>query len=99
MTSVETQFTPDRRRNRDRRAESRLPSTGPVKFSFENPSPTVVEAELIETSSGGFRAVHDSKVLSPGIEVQYHRPGANGRARVIWTHVLNQRRVSGFLVL
>jgi hypothetical protein len=96
---METPFTPDRRRNRDRRAAPRLPSRERVTFSFDDPSPTLIEAELIESSSSGFRAVHDSKALNPGIDVEYHRAGANGRARVMWTHVLNQRRVSGFLTL
>jgi hypothetical protein len=99
VTFVEMPFTPDRRRKHDRRTEPRVPSPGRIDFSFDDPSPTVVEAELIESSSSGFRAVHDSKVLNPGIEVQFHRDGASGRARVIWTHVLNQRRVSGFLTL
>ena len=96
---METSFTPDRRRNRDRRAEPRLPVSGRIEFSFDDPSPTVVEAELLESSSMGFRAVHESKALNPGIEVHYQRSGATGRARVIWTHVLNQRRVSGFVML
>jgi hypothetical protein len=99
MNPVETPFTPERKPAHDRRSEPRRAASERVQLSFDDPSPTVVDAKLIEASSNGFRVVHDSKALHPGIEVQYQRAGAAGRARVIWTHVLNQRRVSGFLVL
>jgi len=99
MNSVQTPLKPGRRPAHDRRSEPRHAASERVQLSFDDPSPTVVEAKLIEDSSNGFRAVHDSKALCPGIEVQYQRAGAIGRARVIWTHVLNQRRVSGFLIL
>jgi hypothetical protein len=89
----------DSKKNRDRRAAIRTPADGAVEISFDFPAPTVIAAELIETSVTGFRAVHDSKALEPGLEVCYQRPRASGRARVIWTYVLNGRRVSGFMVL
>jgi hypothetical protein len=92
-------FNADRRKNRDRRAAVRTPARGAVEISFDFPAPTVIAAELIETSVTGFRAAHDSKALEPGLEVCYQRPRASGRARVIWTHVLNGRRESGFMVL
>ena len=92
-------FIPDRRKNRDRRTAVRAPAHGVVEISFDFPAPTVIEAELIETSMTGFRAAHDSKAIEPGLEVCYQRPRASGRARVIWTHVLNGRRESGFMVL
>jgi hypothetical protein len=83
----------------DRRREERLPQSGDVHISFEDPNPVTVRAELIEVSDRGFRAAHDSKLLAPGLEVHYARTGASGRARVIWTHVLDGRSVSGFLIL
>ncbi|MGA7234630.1 MAG: hypothetical protein WBY44_03050 [Bryobacteraceae bacterium] len=92
-------FIADRRKNRDRRVAVRTPADGAVEISFDFPVPTVIAAELVETSETGFRAVHDSKALEAGLEVCYQRPDAAGRARVIWTHVLNGRRVSGFMVL
>jgi hypothetical protein len=92
-------FIADRRKNRDRRVAARSPAHGAVEISFDFPAPTVIAAELVETSETGFRAVHDSIAIEPGLEVCYRRPGASGRARVIWTHVLNGRRVSGFMVL
>jgi hypothetical protein len=83
----------------DRRREARVPSGGRVRLSVDNPVPTVVDAELIEYSLSGFRAAHDSKFLDSGTEIQFERAGQSGRARVVWTHILNERRVSGFLIL
>jgi hypothetical protein len=92
-------FIADRRKNLDRRIAVRTAAHGSVELSFDFPVPTVVAAELIETSETGFRAVHDSKALEAGLEVCYQRPDGSGRARVIWTHVLDGQRVSGFMVL
>jgi hypothetical protein len=86
-------------RGADRRNETRSPQSGPVRILFADPNPIMVEAELIEVSERGFRAAHDSRILTPGLEVQYARAGSTGRARVIWTHVLADRCVSGFLIL
>jgi len=83
----------------ERRNETRSPQSGAVRIVFEDPNPITVEAELIEVSERGFRAAHDSRILTPGLEVRYARNGSIGRARVIWTHVLEDRCVSGFLIL
>lgn len=92
-------FNADRRKTRDRRETTRTATVGGVEISFDFPAPTVIEAELVETSVTGFRVVHDSKALEPGLEVRYQAPRASGRARVVWTHVLEGRRVSGLAVL
>jgi hypothetical protein len=39
------------------------------------------------------------KNLGPGVEVEYQRANVSGRARVIWTHILEGHSVSGFLIL
>ena len=83
----------------ERRTEERTPRSGAIHISFEDPNPMSVEAELIEASERGFRAKHESRLLVPGLEVHYGLDGASGRARVIWTHVLHGRCVSGFLIL
>jgi hypothetical protein len=70
-----------------------------VEIMLADPAPERVVAELIEISSMGFRAAHDSRALEPGLEVLCKRDGAEAlRARVIWTHVLGGHRVSGFLL-
>lgn len=85
--------------NIDRRREERSPLSGAIDISFADPNPITVKAELIEVSARGFRASHDSRLLTPGLEVLYARSGSVGRARVMWTHVLDGRCVSGFLIL
>ena len=89
----------DATRKPDRRQEERLPQSGAIDISFDDPTPVKVKAELIEVSDRGFRATHAAKGLTPGLEVKFSREGASGRARVIWTHVLDGRCTSGFLIL
>jgi hypothetical protein len=90
-------FQVDRRKHRDRRVATRTPAEGAVTLSFSNPAPMTIQAEWVESSATGFRLVHDSSALEPGIEVSYESPARSGRARLIWTHVLDGRRVSGFV--
>ena len=86
-------------RNPERRQEERSPQSGAITFVFEDPSPVTVLAELIEVSGRGFRAAHDAKALTTGVEVDYVTSHSAGRARVMWTHVLEGRCVSGFLIV
>jgi hypothetical protein len=84
----------------ERRKVLRTPSSGLLEIILVDPAPQRVEAELLEISSMGFRAAHDSSTLEPGLEVLCKLDGADTvRARVIWTHVLGGRRVSGFLLV
>jgi hypothetical protein len=96
---MEPQFIGDRRKNRERRDAPREAERGLVEISFDIPVPMTIQANLIETSATGFRASHDSKAIEPGLAVRYKRVGSSGEARVIWTQLLEGRRVSGFLVL
>lgn len=92
-------FHADRRKNRDRRAAVRTVASGHVEISVDIPMPSVIDAELIESSATGFRASHDSNALEPGLNVRFQSPLMSGYARIIWTHVLHGQRVSGFLCL
>ncbi|QOY90712.1 PilZ domain-containing protein [Paludibaculum fermentans] len=83
----------------NRRSSPRFPASGPVEILFEDPLPTIVEAQLQETSEQGFRISHASRQVVPGLEVSLRRDGATQRARVIWTHILEGRLVSGCLLL
>jgi hypothetical protein len=83
----------------ERRRAPRTPASGSIQLSFEDPAPVTLEAELVESSATGFRAAHEYKNLAPGIVVEFRRESATGRARVIWTHVLDGRRISGFHLL
>ena len=67
---------------------------------FDNPEHITVDAEFIESSATGFRLAHDSDALEPGLEVSWEsEEGRGGKALVIWTHVAQDRRVSGFVAL
>lgn len=83
----------------ERRQEKRRPQSGAIEISFADPAPATVQGEMIEVSGRGFRAAHNTKALAAGLEVEYRSSSSSGRARVIWTHVLEGRCVSGFLIL
>lgn len=83
----------------ERRREKRAPGSGIVEIAISNPGPLTIQAALVETSASGFRASHDCQALEPGLAVSFTREDLSGRARVMWTHILNVRRTSGFLVL
>jgi len=83
----------------ERRRAPRVPVFERVEILFDDPMPTTVEVELNETSESGFRVSHDSQRLLPGLDVRLRRDGAVYQARVIWTHILEGRRVSGCLLL
>ncbi len=96
---MQTEFVQDRRKNRDRRNSIRTAVSGHIDLFLQAGAAVTIPASLIETSATGFRASHDSKALEPGLTVRFVRDGVSGAARVVWTHVLEGRRVSGFLVL
>lgn len=83
----------------DRRKRVRVPASGPIEIELAGPAPTTIPGELIDCSDVGFRAAHHSSSLAAGLEIRYRREGASGRARVVWTHVLDGNCVSGFLLL
>ena len=94
-----TGFIRERRKIQDRRSAVRLPRSGPVEISISEPAKIAVTSELIEASAVGFRISHSSKELVPGVIVDYSAADYSGRARVIWTHVLEGRYVSGLILL
>ncbi|MFN0104376.1 MAG: PilZ domain-containing protein [Bryobacteraceae bacterium] len=86
-------------RSGERRETRRSPGQGRVRISFEDPARMTVDAELVDLSSTGVRVSHDSRRLAPGLEVSYTRQGDAGRARVVWTHILDGQWISGFALL
>jgi len=83
----------------ERRRLPRIAAEGTVEILFDDPLPVTVHAELVDVSDSGLRASHDSKRLVPGLIVRLNRNAESRRARVIWTHVQDGRRLSGFLLL
>ncbi len=83
----------------DRRRAPRVPVFERVEIFIDDPVPAALEVELNDTSESGFRISHDSQLLVPGLGVRLCRNGAIQGARVIWTHVLEGKRMSGCLFL
>jgi len=83
----------------ERRRSPRSPAHGSVKLVFRDPFNIVVLGELVDTNEGGFRLSHDNQRLTAGVEVHYSFRSKSGRARVVWTHVLEGRRVSGLVYI
>jgi hypothetical protein len=83
----------------DRRTEQRHPGEGPLKLSFEDPSPQEVIGHLLDYSKSGFRAIHPYAALHTGQEVEFRHAIAVGRARVMWNRIADDRVETGFLVI
>jgi PilZ domain len=83
----------------ERRRAPRIPTSGRVEISFEDPTPITIKAELVETSATGFRIEHGSPEISPGLEIRLSRAHDTVRAKVVWTHLLEGRRVSGCVLI
>jgi hypothetical protein len=83
----------------ERRKSPRFPAAGRVDVIFANPDLAVLGAELQEDGAQGCRILHDSPDLLAGTEVQIRHGGSIRRARVVWTHLLDGRRLSGCVML
>jgi len=83
----------------DRRTERRYRGQGPLKLSFEDPSPQQIVGRLLDYSKSGFRAVHEYAALHTGQVVDFQHAIADGKARVMWNRIADDRVESGFLVI
>jgi len=82
----------------ERRAQARRPAKGEIKLRPEGLAGTIT-GRLIDVSSSGFRAHHGCRPLASGNLVEFEYGSAKGRARVIWTQILEDNVESGFLIL
>jgi len=83
----------------DRRTERRYRGQGPLKLSFDDPSPQEIVGRLLDYSKSGFRAVHEYAALHTGQVVDFQHAIADGKARVMWNRIADDRVESGFLVI
>jgi hypothetical protein len=83
----------------ERRQAKRHPATGRIEVLFADPVPTVIEGEVLDVSSSGFRLSHTSNQLVAGLDVQLRYEGHQYMARIIWTHIQNGQRFSGCMLL
>ena len=83
----------------ERRREIRRRADGEVWMILEGREAIEIKGRLLDSSAGGFRAVHEHVTMRTGNEVWFRHPHGEGRARVVWNRILPQRIESGFIVL
>jgi len=85
----------------DRRRFERIQELVAVEIAYADPLPATVEAILIESSEEGFRIQHECSELVPGLQIFMRRKTEQEprRARIIWSHVQDCKRVSGCFLL
>jgi len=83
----------------ERRSERRYSGHGPLKLSFDDPSPQEIIGRLVDYSKSGFRAIHAYAALHTGQVVAFQHAIAGGKARVMWNRIADDRVETGFLVI
>jgi hypothetical protein len=83
----------------DRRAEPRLPATGPVALRPKGFAPGNTSGQMMDINGSGFRARHSFQTLGSGNIVDFAYGSLQGQARVVWTRILGDQVESGFLIL
>jgi hypothetical protein len=82
----------------EQRREARHPGTGNVLVRPEAPGSRDIQGKLVDVSDSGFRMAHQCAALTAGQYVEFAHVEARGRARVVWTRILNHSVESGFVV-
>jgi hypothetical protein len=82
----------------EQRRETRRQGQGSVLVRPESPGLRDIQGRLVDVSASGFRMAHDCSALTAGQYVGFAHVEAKGRARVVWTRILDDTVESGFLV-
>jgi hypothetical protein len=82
----------------EQRRETRRPGHGNVLVRPESPGSRDIQGRLVDVSGSGFRMAHDCSALTAGQYVTFAHVEARGRARVVWTRILDDSVESGFVV-
>jgi hypothetical protein len=82
----------------EQRRETRRQGHGNVLVRPESPASRDIQGRLVDVSGSGFRMAHDCSALSAGQYVTFAHVEARGRARVVWTRILEDSVESGFVV-
>ena len=82
----------------DRRAEPRRPTSGMARLRIAGPLNEGFEATLLDVSAGGFRVRHSYLRMASGDLVEFTCGGQHGRARAMWTRILNGVAETGFRI-
>ncbi len=82
----------------EKRRQARHPGSGNVLVRPETPGARDIQGKLVDVSDSGFRMAHQCAALTAGQFVEFAHVEARGRARVVWTRILNHAVESGFVV-
>jgi hypothetical protein len=82
----------------EQRRETRRPGQGSVLVRSESPGSRNIQGRLVDVSASGFRMAHNCSALTAGQYVAFAHVEASGRARVVWTRILDDSVESGFVV-
>ena len=82
----------------EQRRETRRRGHGSVLVRSESPGSRDIQGRLVDVSGSGFRMAHNCSALTAGQYVTFAHVEARGRARVVWTRILDDSVESGFLV-
>jgi RNA polymerase sigma-70 factor (ECF subfamily) len=78
------------------RKDERIPVSGPVTLSFQNPSLTI-GGELKDVSLSGLCVEHDYALLQLGTVAKIQYANLEKKTRVVWVHGVGDRFQSGLL--
>jgi hypothetical protein len=82
----------------EQRCETRHRRHGNVLVRSESLGSRDIQGRLVDVSTSGFRMAHDCAALTAGQYVVFAHVEATGRARVVWTRILDETVESGFVV-
>jgi len=82
----------------EQRRETRRQGHGNVLVRPESPGSRDIQGRLVDVSGSGFRMAHNCSALTAGQYVTFAHVEARGRARVVWSRILEDTVESGFVV-
>jgi hypothetical protein len=82
----------------EQRRETRRRGQGSVLVRPESPGSRDIQGTLVDVSASGFRMAHDCSALTAGQYVVFTHVEAQGRARVVWTRIIDNTVESGFVI-
>jgi hypothetical protein len=82
----------------EQRREKRRQGHGNVLVRPETPGSRDIQGKLVDVSNNGFRMAHECSALTAGQFVTFAHVEARGRARVVWTRIVDDSVESGFVV-
>ena len=82
----------------EQRREIRRRGQGNVLVRPESSGLRDIQGRLMDVSASGFRMAHNCSALTAGQYVTFAHVETTGRARVVWTRIVDDSVESGFLL-